>query len=102
MISYDNDIKQNWRDIDGFDGYLISDLGNVLNKHGRVLKTYTDKHKPRDGAKIRLYIGKQRKVQMIKRLVAAAFIECIEGKTVSIKNLQKPITPSNLIIRVKA
>lgn len=91
--------KEQFEECRMFPNYKISNLGNVMNKHGRVLENYTNKGKLFDGELIRLYTSPhKRSTALIKRLVADAFIENVDDKNVLIKNLLNPITPDNLVV----
>lgn len=40
--------KEAWKQVKGFPGYKVSDLGRVKNKAGRVLKQYHHSGKAQD------------------------------------------------------
>lgn len=58
---------QIWADIPGFPGYQASDLGEIRNRHGRVLKD----RRAINGAR-RINVGKF--TRMVHALVASAFL----------------------------
>ncbi|CAL6043837.1 putative_HNH endonuclease [Hexamita inflata] len=67
------ELIEEYRDIDDFENYEVSNLGQVRNKKtGRILKPYEDK----DGyLTVGLYLNKIKKTCKIHRLVAQAFLE---------------------------
>lgn len=86
---------EEWKIITDFEDYKISNLGRVLNKHGRVLKTYRNIN-IHDGTVIRLYNGVCRKTKLVKRLVANEFICNVKNKKVIIIDVKKIISVNNL------
>ena len=87
---------ENWKSIEGYDFYEVSDNGNVRNaKTGRILKATVD------GCgyyKVRLCINSKATTKRIHRLVADAFIDNPENKTCvdHIDNIRKNNHVSNL------
>lgn len=79
-----------WKEITGFEGYEVSNLGNVRSY--RIRNSKRLREIPRNLSlnkltthckeyyKIGLMIGKDRKHPLVHRLVAAAFIPNIENK----------------------
>ena len=65
--------EANWKDIEGYEGlYQISDIGEVRNvKTGRVLKTYKN---TTGYLQICLYKDETKKIFLVHRLVAQAFV----------------------------
>lgn len=64
---------EQWRTLEEFDGYAVSDLGNIRNEEtGRILsQSYnTQGHK-----KVGLFDGKRQFTRSVKQLVADAFVE---------------------------
>lgn len=60
-----------WKPIEGYEGYEISNSGNVRNKHGRQLKPIINKN---GYAYVNLYREGSMKHIFIHRLVAIAFL----------------------------
>lgn len=80
-----SEIKEEWRPIIGYDGYFVSNLGNVKSVD-RIIKTRTGKHCKIKGKTItvmlnnfgyldtRLYKNGKKKSAFLHRLIAEAFI----------------------------
>lgn len=71
-------MKEQWREIAGFEGYYVSDLGNVKGRRGTILKQQLNDATGYYHVNIRKD-GKPR-TNTIHRLVAEAFLPEIEGK----------------------
>lgn len=63
---------EEWRQIVGTDGYEVSNLGRVRNKHGRILKDTNGKDK--GYCSISLWFGNVHRKPYVHSLVATAFI----------------------------
>lgn len=73
------EIAEEYRDVDGFNGYKVSNFGNLKNKKGKILKFREDK----DGYKrTNLYKDNKPHTFRIHTLVAKAFIANPENKNV--------------------
>ena len=71
-------MNENWKAIEGYENYEISDHGNVKNiKSNRMLKLCVDN---RGYNRINLYNSGKKTIQKIHRLVAEAFLENPENK----------------------
>lgn len=69
---------EEWKDIEGFDNYIVSNLGNVLNKRKNTfLKPYKEK---KGYLRVRLCKNGKYKHFLIHRLVAEAFIPNTDNK----------------------
>jgi hypothetical protein len=82
FFSVENDTTlkkmENWKDVVGFPGYTVSDLGQVRGKYGRIFKPQL----VNGYHQIHLY-GEKKKTVLVHRLVAAAFLgPCPAGKEV--------------------
>lgn len=68
-----------WKNVIGFENYEVSNLGNVRNKSGRILKQSVNL---RGYCQVILYSGthNSRKAKVVHRLVAEAFITNLESK----------------------
>ena len=67
---------KNWKVINGFNHYLISDNGEVYSlKSGKTLKTYGNVY-----PMVSIYNSKKRSVKRVHRLVAEAFIPNIYNR----------------------
>ena len=65
-------INEEWQEVKGFEGYYVSSIGNVMNKHGRILRCSQNK----GGYKtVVLTRCKKQKRFMVHRLVAEAFLK---------------------------
>jgi hypothetical protein len=74
---------ENWLPVVGFEGYEISDLGNVRGKFGRILKPGANT----DGYHFVGLYGDTKKQVLVHRLVAAAFLgPCPAGHEVDHHN----------------
>ena len=66
-----------WKPIEGFENYIVSNLGNVKNNRGVLIK-------PREGTNgyktICLYTCGKRSSKSIHRLVAETFLQPVRGK----------------------
>lgn len=66
---------EEWKKIDGYDNYLISNYGRIINtkyKDPKILKPQKDK----DGYyRITLWKNSKRKVYRVSRLVATMFVD---------------------------
>ena len=81
---------ESWRNIDGFNGYEVSNLGNVRSYRIRNSKRLRDRPKLlsqnllkthcKEYYKVGLMKGKDRKSFLIHRLVALAFLDNNENK----------------------
>jgi hypothetical protein len=67
----------NYKKIEGYDNYMVSDTGNVLNikKNKNLVNVITDRYMI-----VLLYKNNKRKRYYVHRLVASAFCEKKEGK----------------------
>ena len=66
-------MQEIWKDIKGYEGlYEVSNLGNVKNIKGLILKNYSDKN---GYLRVYLYNNFKRKTCMVHRLVAEAFLD---------------------------
>ena len=64
-------MEEIWKPIEGYDDYLVSNLGNVKsNITNRILRPGNTKRY----YQVRLYKDKKCKAHLVHRLVAAAFI----------------------------
>lgn len=64
--------KERWKNVDGFENYLVSNKGRVMNsKTGKILRPY-DSH---GYEKVDLYRNGKRKKLKVHRLVAKAFVD---------------------------
>ncbi len=73
-------MEEIYKIIEGYDNYSVSNLGNVkINKSGRILKSGLN---ARGYYRIGLKNDKQRSFFYVHRLVALAFIENTENKTI--------------------
>ena len=76
--------KEIWRDIEGYEGYQISNYGNVKSFRrdkikGKILKPCTT----HGYLLVRLYSNKdESKMFRIHRLVALHFLELVDGKNI--------------------
>lgn len=68
--------NEEWKDIDGFSGYMVSTLGNVRSK--RFPHRNMSLVRQRNNY-YRVCLS-DRKQHLVHRLVALAFIPCVEGK----------------------
>jgi hypothetical protein len=70
-----------WRDIPGYEGrYQVSDLGNVRNRYGRVMRP----QKINSGyLVVHLCVDRCRKIALVHRLVALVFCQPGEGDEVN-------------------
>ncbi len=73
-------MDEQWKDIVGFEGYQISDWGNVRNKKGKILSLITDERHGHIRQKVSLTSDKKRRKCFIARLVALHFVENPENK----------------------
>ena len=92
---------EQFKTIRGFSLYKISNLGNVINNHGRILKPQKkiSKTSEYDGPVIGIINDNGiRKFKYIKRLIADAFIKNVDGYNVLIEDLDKPVILSNLTV----
>ena len=86
-VLYDADIKEEWKDIKGYEGlYQISSFGRVKrlprvagNKH-KLFWCFLKLQKSRDRKVIGLWKGGKMKRYLVHRLVGKAFIENIDNK----------------------
>ena len=70
--------KEVWKYVEGFPAYRVSNMGRVIGLRGYILSERINRYGyPRAG----LVNGEVRKDFMVHRLVAAAFIPRVEGKT---------------------
>ena len=66
-------MEEIWKDVVGFEGYKVSNFGNVKGKYGRILKPAKDK---KTGYYlVCLHKDKKPHTKTVHRLVAKAFIE---------------------------
>ncbi|MCC2341873.1 NUMOD4 motif-containing HNH endonuclease [Bacillus tropicus] len=72
-------MNERWKEVVGFEGYYVSDLGNVKGKQGTLLKQQLNKSTGYYHVNVRKN-GKPR-TNTIHRLVAEAFLPMVEGKT---------------------
>ena len=63
---------EEWRNIDGYTHYQISNLGNIKSINGKLVKKQSDKY---GYLVVGLYKNGNRKVHKVHRLVAKAFLE---------------------------
>lgn len=69
-MNYKN--KEKWKNVKGFENYLVSNKGRIMNgKTGKILRPY-DSH---GYEKVDLYQNGKRKKLKVHRLVAQAFID---------------------------
>lgn len=66
-------LSENWKQIDGFDGYLVSD-------HGRICSLKTGLLKPCENSRGYMLVALNGKTKRLHRLVASAFIPNPENK----------------------
>ena len=81
-------MKEIWKIINGFDDYLISNKGRVINKKKNTYKALT----PNEKGYLRVFLRKNKKsyTKYVHILVATAFIPNVENKpTVNHKNGNK-------------
>lgn len=67
-----------WKNINGFEQYQVSSLGNIKNKGGKLKSVQTTKN---GYSQVLLWIGHKAKGVFIHRMVAEAFIPNPENKT---------------------
>lgn len=70
-----------WKDIEGFEGYQISNQGNVRSLKGKEPKILKPIKNPTGYLYITLMKNNKKYVKRVHKLVAEAFIPNIEGKT---------------------
>ena len=69
-------MMEEWRDIQGCDGWKVSSSGNILGIRGNLMKLRIQN----SGYYYTPYIGKSRKMYCVHRLVALAFIPNPDNK----------------------
>ena len=71
MLTFCKNMEEIWKSIPGFEDYTVSNLGRVMNKHGRIMKPSNHKQ----GYKL-IGLKKDKKLygKQVHRLVALAFI----------------------------
>ena len=89
-------MEENWKEIKGYLGYEVSDLGRVRNRHGNILNLHP--HTKQGNMQVKLYLTPHKRVTcQVKRLVAQAFIqEDIENYDVIKIDRKGPDVPSNI------
>lgn len=71
-------MKEEWREVVGFEGYYVSNLGNVKGLYGRVLKPQLNIVTGYYHVNVRK--DKKPRTSAIHRMVAEAFLPKLEGK----------------------
>ena len=74
----DCNVEEEWKDVDGYDGYKVSNLGNVKGRKGWILKQTSCKLGYKS---VSLYTTKTEFInKRVSRIVALAFIPNPENK----------------------
>ncbi len=83
---------ESWTIIEGFENYMVSDLGNVKNnKNGRIIK----QHKENGYKRLNIEVNKKRYKKLLHILVAVAFIPNPENKPF-VDHIDNCITNNNI------
>lgn len=71
--------EEEWKPIDGYDSYQVSNYGNVKNSKDKLMKLFSERGE--DYLKVALQRNSKKKKYYVARLVACAFIPNPENKS---------------------